>query len=606
MPDTKRRRPRAASSLSERRWVETMPIRLKVSQTVWVALLLASATPACGGQFLVTGGEVGRYGGRLTVAERTEPKTLNPVIAVDLASQDVIRCMNADLIHINARTQQTEPSLAQSWKVSSDGRRYTIRLRHGLRFSDGYPLTADDVIFSFAVYLDPKLHAPQRDMLMVGGEPIRVSKSGPYTLQFELAQPYAAAERLFDSVFILPRHLLEQSYRQGKLPEAWSLGASPGQIAGLGPFRLKAYVPGQRLVLDRNPYYWKVDRTGHRLPYLDELDFIFAANEEVQAMRFEAGETDVISVLSPQDFSALETRQQARGYRLYDLGSGLEYDFLFFNLNDSPSAAPLETLRKRAWFRELKFRQAVSAAIDRGSVVGLVYRGRATPLWSNVTPGNKLWIDPSLPKPAYSLARARRLLESAGFGWDQMGNLRDKNGVAIQFSIITSAANSLRTQIATILESDLAQLGMKAQVVPLESHSVVDRVFKTHDYDACLLGLVSGDTDPNPEMNVWLSNGSMHLWNLGEHHPEWPWEAEMDRLMREQVTTLNFQRRKRLYDRVQLLVEQNLPLICIVSPDVLVGARIGLSNFSPAISGDPTLWNADQLFWRNGEGPKTQ
>ncbi len=547
---------------------------------------------------LVTEAEVGRPGGRLVVAEGTEPKTLNPVTQLDLASRDVIRRMNADLIHINCRTQQTEPSLAKAWKVSADGRRYTLELRHGLKFSDGYPFDADDVLFSFGVYLDTNVHAPQRDLLTVGNEPIRVKKMGPYTLDFELAQPYAAAERVFDSVSILPRHLMERAYQEGRLNTAWSLQTPASQIAGLGPFRLKVYVPGQRLVLERNPYYWKIDRKGNRLPYLDEIDFLFASNQDAQAMRFEAGETDIVSGLTPANFSALEAQQHARGYRLYDLGPGLEYDFLFFNLNDLPDRAPLAAVRRQAWFRGVKFRQAVSAAIDRAAIVQIVYRGHATALWSQVTPGNKLWINSSLFRPDYSPNRARSLLEAQGFRRDSKGILTDPNGARVEFSLIVSAGNAPRAQIATILQGDLTQLGINVNLVPLESRSLVDRVFKTHDYDACMLGLVSGDADPNPEMNVWLVGGSMHLWNLTKHQPE-PWEAEIDRLMRQQSTTLNFQKRKRLYDQVQELVEEDLPLICIVSPDVLVGCKNGLGNFNPTILGDHTLWNADQLFWRH-------
>jgi peptide/nickel transport system substrate-binding protein len=557
-------------------------------------------------ELTVTGGEIGRYGGRVVVAERTEPKTLNPITAIDLASRDVIRLTNADLIHINCRTQQTGPALAKSWRASQDGRRYTLELRRGVRFSDGQPLTADDVLFSFKIYLDKNVHAPERDLLMVGGKPIQVTEIGPFTVQFDLAQPDAAAARIFDSVAILPRHLLDKAYQQGKVGAAWNLRTPPSQIAGLGAFRLKAYIPGERLVLGRNPYYWKVDGKGNRLPYLDEIDFLFAESHDVQAMRFEAGETDVISGLSPQNFSALEPQQQVRGYRLYDLGPGLEYDFLFFNLNSLPPGAPAEAFRRQSWFREVRFRQAVSAAVDRAAIVRVVYQGRATALWSNVTPGNKRWMNTSLPKPAYSLYRARNLLQSAGFRRDREGNLRDVHGHKVRFSIITSAEDPLPTQIATILQSDLAELGMNVQVVPLDFHSLLNRVFKTYDYEGCVLGLVSGDADPNPEMNVWLSSGSTHLWNLTESHPQTPWEAEIDRLMREQAVTLNFQERKRLYDQVQLLVEQYLPLICVVSPDVLVGSKIGLGNFNPAVLGDHTLWNADQLFWRGSQRPKTQ
>ena len=217
----------------------------------------------------------GHAGGRLVVALRSEPKTLNPVLAVDDPSRDLIRSVTADLIHINRGSLKTEPSLAKSWNVSPDGRQYTLHLRRGLRFSDGEPFDADDVIFSFQVYLDEKIDSPQRDLLVVGGKPIVVVKVDKYTVRFELAQPYAAAERLFDGVAVLPRHLLEASYRAGTFSNAWTLSIAANQFAGLGPFRLKEYVPGQHVVLERNPYYWKADRGGNQLPYLNEVMFLF-------------------------------------------------------------------------------------------------------------------------------------------------------------------------------------------------------------------------------------------------------------------------------------------------------------------------------------------
>ena len=197
--------------------------------------------------------KLGRPGGKLIIAERSEPKTLNPVTALDGPSRDVIRRMNADLIRINRSTQLTEPALAISWTTSSDKRQYTLKLRHGIKFSDGHPFDADDVVFSFQVYLDEKVHSVQRDLLMIDGKPIGVVKLDQFTVRFELPKPYAAAERIFDSVAMLPRHLLDQPYKEGKLASAWGLNVPPSEIAGLGPFRLKEYVAGQRLVLERNP-----------------------------------------------------------------------------------------------------------------------------------------------------------------------------------------------------------------------------------------------------------------------------------------------------------------------------------------------------------------
>jgi peptide/nickel transport system substrate-binding protein len=544
---------------------------------------------------MITDTSPGHSGGRLVVALRSEPKTLNPVLAVDEPSRDVIRCLTADLIHINRGSLRTEPSLAKSWSVSRDGKQYTLQLRHGLRFSDGEPFNADDVIFSFQVYLDEKINSSQRDLLVVGGKPIVVVKVDSYTVRFELAQPYAAAERLFDGVAILPRHLLESSYKGGAFSEAWNLSMPPNQFAGLGPFRLKEYVPGQRVTLERNPYYWKADRAGNQLPYLNEVVFEFVPSEDAQVIRFQSGETDVLSRFSAENFAVLQKQQSTKGYHLDDLGAGLEYNFLFFNLNDlAPKSLP-EITKKQAWFQDLRFRQAVSAAIDREGIVRLVYSGRATPIWDQVTPGNKLWLDEKIAHPARSLERARQLLQSAGYSW-KSGALMDPHGNPVEFSILTSSSNAQRTKIATIIQDDLSQLGMTVQVVPLEFHAMVDRLLNSYNYEAAVMGLVSGDADPTSEMNVWLSSGETHLWRPNQEKPATPWESEMDQLMQQQLVTLDYSKRKQMYDRVQEIVAENLPVICLVSPNILVGAANRVGNFRPAILVPYALWNIEQLY----------
>jgi peptide/nickel transport system substrate-binding protein len=549
-----------------------------------------------GDERMIADGAPGHAGGRLVIALRSEPKTLNPALALDEPSRDVIRCMTADLIHINRGSLKTEPSLAKSWSVSRDGRQYTLQLRRGVRFSDGEPFNADDVIFSFQVYLDEKVDSSQRDLLVVGGKPINVVKVDEYAVRFELAQPYAAAERLFDSVAILPRHLLQSGYRAGGLSQAWSLSMPPSEFAGLGPFRLKEYVAGQRVVLERNPYYWKADRAGNQLPYLNEVVYLFVPSEDAQVIRFQSGDTDVLSRFSAENFAVLQKQQGVKGYHLDDLGAGLEYNFLFFNRNDLAAKNLPEIAKKQAWFQDLRFRQAVSAAIDREGIVRLVYSGRATPLWDQVTPGNKLWLDENIARPARSLERARQLLQSAGFSWKSDGALVDPHGDHVEFSILTSSSNAQRTKIATIVQDDLSQLGMTVQVVPLEFRAMVDRLLNTHNYEAAVMGLVSGDADPTSEMNVWLSSGETHIWHPRQEKPATPWEAEMDRLMEQQLVTLDYAQRKSLYDRVQEIVAEELPVICLVSPNILVGAANRVGNFRPAILVPYALWNVEQLY----------
>jgi peptide/nickel transport system substrate-binding protein len=566
------------------------------------AAALALAVPAGAFQgaplptdVLRTGSEAGRRGGRLVVALRSEPKTLNPVTAVDNASKDVIGRLTADLIHIDRQTQQTVPALARSWRVSADGLHYTVDLRRGVLFSDGHPVDADDVVFTFQCYLDERNASPQRDLLVLGGKPIAVRKLGPHRVAFDLAQPYAAAERLFDSLAILPRHLLQKAQDEGRLAQAWAVGTPPSEMAGLGAFRVKSYAPGERLVLERNPHYWKADTAGQRLPYLDELVFLMVPSDDAEVVRFKAGETDVISRLSAANFALLGAEAGAR-YALQDLGPSLEYSFLFFNLNDA-AATPAPVAARQKWWSQPAFRQAVSAAIDRAGMVKLVYQGRATPLGGHVTPGNKLWVERSLAAPVRAPARARDLLTRAGFSWSE-GRLRDGAGTPVEFTIVTNAANAARVQMATIIQEDLRELGIAAQVVPLENRALLDRVLKTRDYDAAIMALGSGDVDPNGEMNVWLTSGPTHLWRVAASTPAGPWEKEIDDLMRRQLVTIDGAERKRLYGRVQALVAENLPMIPLVSPNMLAGARSGLGNFRPAILAPYVLWNADELYWQ--------
>jgi peptide/nickel transport system substrate-binding protein len=546
-------------------------------------------------------GEVGKPGGRIVVALRAEPKTLNPLVAVDAPSREVISAMQADLVHINRATQLTEPALAKSWKVSANGLQYTLTLRQGLKFSDGHPVDIEDVLFTFRVYLDEAVHATQRDLLIVGGKPIAVRKVDAQTVAFTLAKPYGVGERLFDGLVVLPRHLLEAAYKEGKLAQVGALGTAANQWAGLGAFRLKEYVAGQRLVLERNPYYWKADEQGNRLPYLDEIVFLFVPSADAQVLRFQAGDTDMISRLGAENFSVLS--RDARDYTMADAGPGLEYNFLFFNLNGLGEKARPEMERKQTWFRSEKFRRAVSLAIDREAIVRLVYHGRGVALWGPVTPGNPRWVNAAITRPARSPDKSRQLLMEAGFRLETGENgeqkLVDEDGKPVEFSIITSSSNADRAKMAALIQDDVKQIGMRVQVVPLEFRSLLDRVTQTKEYDACVMGIASFDADPNSDINVWLSSGGTHLWNPSQAHPGTPWEAEIDKLIEEQMSARTFEQRKKLYDRAQEILAENQPMIFLASPDILVGAKNSVGNFHPAVLEPYVLWNVEQLYLKS-------
>jgi peptide/nickel transport system substrate-binding protein len=531
-----------------------------------------------------------RRGGRLVVGVRTEVKHFNPLTALDQPTRTVHSLLHADLLRIDRTDLETYPNVASEWHVSDDGRTYTITLRDGVRFSDGHPLSVDDVVFSFRAYLDERVSSPQRDLLVVGGEPIRVTKLDERRVAFTLTSPYAAGERLFDSFHVLPEHILGDWLDRGEGAGAWGLLSEPKQLVGLGPFRVKQVVPGERVVLERNPHYFKVDASSRSLPYLDEVVFVLTSTEEAELLRFKAGDVHVIERLSAHNFDALAA--DAAGFQMLDLGPGLEYHFFLFNLNDTP--AP------KRWLDNVAFRRALAAAIDKQAIVELVFGGRATPLATHVTLGNSFWLNRELGVGHYSVAAAKRGLRDAGFRWDGEGNLVDDTGTRVVLSVLTNAGNRNRALMASLIQADLERVGIRVRIATLEFRAYVERIFDARDYDTALMALVSGDTDPNPQLSVLMSDGATHVWRLGEGAPHTPWEAEIDRLMQQQLITLDAQQRKALYDRVQAIMLEYQPIVGLASPHILVGADKDLRNFRPGIVPPYTLWNADELFFEGG------
>jgi peptide/nickel transport system substrate-binding protein len=244
--------------------------------------------------------------------------------------------------------------------------------------------------------------------------------------------------------------------------------------------------------------------------------------------------------------------------------------------------------------------------VDRDAIVRLVFQGHGEPLWGLVAPGNRRWRNEKLPQPARSLDRARTLLKEAGFSWSNgsggESTLLDSDGRPVEFSIVTSSSNANYPKMAALVQDDLKQLGMRIQVVPLESRSLLDRVTQSKEYEACLWGLASYDVDPNSDLNVWLSSGALHFWNPSQAHPATSWEAEIDRLMEEQMWAGTFEQRKKLYDRAQEILAEQQPFIFLASPHILVGAKNVVGNFHPAVLEPYVLWNVEQLYIKNGTG----
>ena len=511
----------------------------------------------------------GQSGGELHFCLHGEPKTFNPLLVEEDSSETIRYLTGGVLIRLNRQTQALEPGLAVSWKVSQEGRRIAFRLRSGLRFSDGTLFTAEDVAYTMKALMDPQLHSPTGDSFRSGEGQVDVQIPSPESVVVTFPAPVAGLERLFDQVAILSAHSPKK------------------EMAVLGPFYVADYSPGSYVLLKRNPSYWKKDKAGNPLPYLDTVRLDIQRNRDIELLRFRRGEIHLINALDAEYFDRLQKETPAV---VHDSGPGLDSEFMWFN---QVPGAPLPE-HKKNWFRTTEFRKAISMAINRADLSRIVFGGHAKPAFGPVSPANHFWFNTSLPVPQHDSAGALRLLAQAGFRLEG-GTLLDSSRNRVEFTVITNAGNKSREQMVTMIQQDLLQIGIKVNLVTLDFPSLIERMTRTYDYEACLLGLVNTDLDPNSQMNVWLSSAENHQWNPKQSKPATAWEAELDRLMRAQSSATTDKKRKADWDKVQQIVAEQQPFIYLVNKDAMSAVSLAVMGSSPSVLNPHAFWNAELL-----------
>ena len=586
------------------------------------AAALSIAAAGCGGQggassafrdthplpadtMTVPTAEIGHYGGRFVLAQTSGPKTFNPMVANENSSVDVCDRLFASLTNFDNATQHDYPELARGWDVSADGRTWTWHLRRGACFSDGHPITSDDVLFSFAVAYDSTLHPAVQELLKVNGQKFEISAPDSYTVVTTIAAPYVLMSDAIGSLRILPKHVLEPAFKAGRFASAYSVSTPPESLVTSGAWTLKQYVPNEKTVLTRNPYWCGVDAQGHRLPYLDELTWLIVPDQNTAALKFQSGDLDGLDDVRPEDYASYEQNQAKGNYTLYDLGPSLNSYFVFFNLNRVTKAAPGKKVGapsvgpvKYAWFSNPGFRRAVSMAIDRDAIIKSVYFGQGVKNWMPITPASKTWSNDSIRGPDFDQEGARKLLASLGFkDRDGDGVLEDAGGHKVEFTITTNTGNNVRVQILNFIRDDLAKVGIQCTPSPLDFNTLLNNVRVSFDYDACLLG-GSGGVPPDPGMvqNVWRSSGATHYWHVKEPKPDTPAEAEIDRLVAANVATTDLAERKRTWDRLATIVNEQTFVVWIPSTRLKVPVRNRFGNVQPTVIPHRLLWNIDRVF----------
>jgi peptide/nickel transport system substrate-binding protein len=540
----------------------------------------------------------GTPGGNLVTAIGTDPASFNRLYSTGFWNTMVTDRLAADLVHFNRLTFELEPALARSWNVSKDGRTYTVHLRRGVRYSDGSPFTADDVLFTFQLLQDPGTGIALSDQVKVDGSFPTITKVDSHTLRLTYPRPVGMGLRSLDSVPIVPKSRLLKHYQQGTLPTAWGPNVNPAEVIGLGPFRLKEYQRGVKVVLERNPFYWKKDAAGKQLPYLESLTFLVIPDRNAEALRFQAGELDLINTLNAENYASLRRSRQASGFTIRDLGADIRMDYLWFNLNaPTASAKPGVDPEKQAIFAKAEFRRAVSHAINRDGINRSVMLGLGTPQYGPISTGNKVWYDPALPRTEYSAVRARTLLAQAGLtDTDQDGVLEyGASRRPFEFSLFTSRGNVAREKTAQILKDDLGRIGLRVNVQLLLPNEIAMRFMNSLDYEAVLFGIVSTDVVPDSQPDLWFSHGTFHFWHPKQSKPGTAWEAETDRLMTQLLRTMDHAERVKTFAQIQRIWAREMPAIPVVIQNILTGWGNHVGNVHPSILMPHVIWNSEEL-----------
>ena len=557
----------------------------------------------------------GKYGGSLTDAAAGDPKTFNLWVSADASSSNSVGNLFSSLISRNQYTLEWESGLAELPEVSADNLTWTFTMKPNLKWSDGAPLTVDDVIFTLDVIFDDKVQTNMREGMKVdvpdgkGGfkrEPIKYKKVGNDKVAFTFPVPYAPARDIL-SVVPAPKHVLEAAWKKGQPAKTafnptWGIDTDVTKIVCSGPYVFESYVPGQRMIYKRNPYYWKKAKNGDQLPYIDRLVTLIVPDFNTTTLKFLSGETDVLSVQA-SDYKTIKAQESKGNFKVYNLGPTTTTNFLGFNMNmrSKPARENPELFKL---FNETKFRQAVSHAINREQIARNVFDGLAQPGYGPETPANKLFYTADIPKFDYNLDKARQILKDLGLK-DSNGDgiLEMKNGKPVKFNIITNVENKLRVGTATIITNDLKKIGLDASFTPISFPTLISRVdnqiepgkaYPPFDWQAMILGFTGG-VEPHNGVNIWNSGGNLHQWEPYQKKPVRPWEAEIDKLFREGAQEMDPVKRKAIYGEFQKVVGEQQPYIYTVVPDSIQALREKYGNVKPCSLGGLT-WNQEEMF----------
>lgn len=550
-------------------------------------------------------GSVGKYGGTLYDSIIGEgPKTFNPWNSLDATSSQMGGLMFDGLVSTDAYTGKVVPLLAKSVEVDKTGTVYTIKLRKGLKWSDGVPITSDDVVFTWnTIVAQGYGNTSIRDNAVIDGKMPKVIALDKLTVQFVTPKPFAPFLRQLGQS-IAPKHILEPVTKKGKTAfnSFWGVSTPPEKFVTSGMFRVSRYIPAQRVEFTKNPDYYMVDKKGQKLPYLDKYIFYIVGDINNQVLKFESSQIDLLA-LSGSNVARFKERERHSDYKIYNLGADTGTMFLSFNLNrrkNNDGKYYVDPI-KQSWFNDDNFRKAVSLSLSREDMVMNVLRGVGKPLYTAESLISIYLNEKLKDGEPRNIEKAKKLLKKSGFSWDKKGQLIDKAGHPVEFNLITNAGNTERESVGVMIKQDMEELGIKVDFKPIEFNVLVGKISDSFDWEAVIIGLTGSPLEPHDGRNVWSSTGALHMFNqrkgkdLETKADLRDWEKELDEIFEKGATVLDFKERKQYYDRYQEVVYEKNPFIYIYSGLRVYAVRKKLGNINPTPLGG-VLHNLEEVY----------
>ncbi|MCX5857380.1 MAG: peptide-binding protein [Deltaproteobacteria bacterium] len=513
-------------------------------------LLLALICGACSGGQETTEAPAGTnqaasipaYGDIMVEGSIGDASNLIPLLSSDSASHEIAGMIFNGLVKYD-RDINVVGDLAESWDISKDGLAITFHLRKGVRWHDGHPFTAEDVLYTYRVTVDPKTPTAY------AGDFLKVKKAevlDPHTFRVTYDRPFAPALMSWGSA-VLPKHLLD-----GKDITRSPLARRP---VGTGPYKFKEWVTGQKIVLTTNPDYFE------GRPYIDGYITRIIPDTATMFLELRANGIDRMS-LTPLQYSRQTEnnlfRQNFKKYRYLSFG----YVYLGYNL-------------RKPVFADRRVRQAIAYAVNKQEIIDGIMLGLAKEATGPYKPGT--WAYNSRVKTyPYDPQKARALLAEAGWQDANGDGILEKNGEPFVFEIITNQGNEIRAKCAEIIQKRLAEVGISVKIRVLEWAAFVNDFIKKGRFDATILGwTVSMDPDI---YDVWHSSKTKpDELNFIAYK-----NAEVDELLEQGRSTFDQKQRKKCYDRIQEILAEDQPYLFLYVPDALPIIQKRFRGIEPA------------------------